>query len=79
MANFQAHFTKANKERARKLTAQTAGYHGANIATTAPSTTTAPTVANAAVAPAPANPPPPGGRPSVLTTVLLCITAGHMA
>jgi hypothetical protein len=27
MANFQAHFTKANKELVRKLTAQTAGYH----------------------------------------------------
>lgn len=28
--NFKAHFTKANKERIRKLTAQTAGYHGAH-------------------------------------------------
>jgi hypothetical protein len=38
---FQEHFTKADKERRRKLTAQTAGYHGAHAATTTPTTTNA--------------------------------------
>jgi hypothetical protein len=33
MPAFQLHFKKANKERMRKLTAQTAGYHGAHAAT----------------------------------------------
>jgi hypothetical protein len=33
MPDCTAHFTKANKERIRKLTAQTAGYYGANSAT----------------------------------------------
>jgi hypothetical protein len=32
-ANFKAHFEKGNKERLRKLTAKTAGYHGANNVT----------------------------------------------
>jgi hypothetical protein len=32
MPNFIAHIRKANKERIRKLTAKTAGYHGANAA-----------------------------------------------
>jgi hypothetical protein len=46
LATFQLHFTKADKERRRKLTAQTAGYHGAHAATTptpaaTPTTTTA--------------------------------------
>jgi hypothetical protein len=34
MANFKAHFTFANKERIRQLTAQSAGYHGAHAAAT---------------------------------------------
>ena len=41
--NFQAHFNTENKERLRKLTAQSAGYHGANVAdtpTTPPATPT---------------------------------------
>jgi hypothetical protein len=51
MANFQAHFTKAKKERRRQLTAQTAGYHSANATTSTPIPPTAPahpptTVAN---------------------------------
>jgi len=33
LANFVTHFTRENKERLRKLTAQTAGYQGANAAT----------------------------------------------
>jgi hypothetical protein len=49
MPNFQDHFTKANKERALKLTAQSAGYHGANSAVTAPP----PPSATAATAPGP--------------------------
>ena len=32
LVTFKAHFNKANKERARKLTAKAAGYHGANAA-----------------------------------------------
>ena len=32
MALFRKHFTKANKERAKAVTVQTAGYHGANAA-----------------------------------------------
>lgn len=43
MTNFQDHFNKADKERLRKLTAQTAGYHGAHAATdTSPPLTTPP-------------------------------------
>ena len=38
--NFKVHFNKANKERRRKLTAQTAGYHGAHAATPIPTVTT---------------------------------------
>jgi hypothetical protein len=50
MANFQDHFTRANKERIRKLTAQAAGYHGAHSAVVIP-----PARANsAAVTPPPA-------------------------
>jgi hypothetical protein len=33
-ANFMLHFTKHEKERHRKLTARSAGFHGANIAKT---------------------------------------------
>ena len=33
MTAFQSHFTKADKEWHRKLTAQAAGYHGAHAAT----------------------------------------------
>jgi hypothetical protein len=33
MIDFQAHFNKADKERIRKLTAQTGGFHGAHAAT----------------------------------------------
>ena len=36
MTTFQTHFTKANKERRRQLTAQTAGYHSANATTSTP-------------------------------------------
>lgn len=42
---FKTHFNRANKERIRQLTVQTAGYHGANTVTT---TTTAPASANTA-------------------------------
>lgn len=42
MANFRNHFNKANKERLRKLTAKTAGLHGANAASTAPRNVPAP-------------------------------------
>lgn len=34
LENFKAHFTKANRERIRQLTAQRAGYHGANASST---------------------------------------------
>jgi hypothetical protein len=53
MPAFQLHFKKANKERMRKLTAQTAGYHGAHSATNdaiAAAATTATAAANAATA-----------------------------
>lgn len=50
LPNFKAHFTKANKERLRKLTAQTAGYHGANATTMMP-THPAPPTAPAATVP----------------------------
>jgi hypothetical protein len=45
LLNFQEHFTKADKERRRKLTAQTAGNHGAHAAADIclPVTTTATT------------------------------------
>jgi hypothetical protein len=36
MVIFQDHFTRANKERIRKLTAQAAGYHGAHSAVVVP-------------------------------------------
>jgi hypothetical protein len=42
MVNFQAHFTKAKKERRRQLTAQTAGYHSANATTSSPPPPTGP-------------------------------------
>ena len=32
LANFKLHFTQENEERVRKLTAQSAGFHGANSA-----------------------------------------------
>jgi hypothetical protein len=44
LTDFRDHFTKADKERRRKLTAQEAGYHGAHAATApapAPSATSA--------------------------------------
>ena len=36
MDDFKVHFEAGNKERERKLTARTAGYHGANAATSVP-------------------------------------------
>jgi hypothetical protein len=33
LPSFQLHFTRADKEHRRKLTAQTAGYHGAHLIT----------------------------------------------
>ena len=60
LVNFKAHFTKADQERIRILTARTAGYHGANAAdvpTTPPPTPTtppaAPDIAAAAITPQP--------------------------
>jgi hypothetical protein len=50
MAAFQSHFTKADKERRRKLTAQAAGYHGAHAAT---NTATPPIIAPAPATNAP--------------------------
>jgi hypothetical protein len=53
--NFIAHFNFENKERLRELTAQTAGYHGANQAAIVPPSPAAPATAaaaaNAAAAP----------------------------
>lgn len=51
---FQEHFTKADKERRRKLTAQTAGYHGAHLAV---QTTTTPAATSAATNTGGPNPP----------------------
>ena len=51
MPRYQAHFIKANKERIRKLTALTAGYHGAHAAIGA-QPGAAPPIAAAAIAPA---------------------------
>jgi hypothetical protein len=58
LANFKTHFNFQNKERIRKLTAQTAGYHGANQADIIPASPTDAAVAPALAAAA-ANPPPP--------------------
>jgi hypothetical protein len=51
MASFKEHFTKEDKERGRKLTAQTGGYHGANAADSGhpPSTPATPTPPSAHV------------------------------
>jgi hypothetical protein len=51
--NFIPHFNFENKERLRKLAAQTPGYHGANQATIVPPSPAAPAAAaaNAAAAP----------------------------
>jgi hypothetical protein len=58
MPTFQEHFAKANKERVRKLTAQTAGYHGAHSAVVVP-----PAGANAITAGAtPPSTAPPGNN-----------------
>jgi hypothetical protein len=51
LPSFQLHFTRADKERRRKLTAQTAGYHGAHFAT--PTTGTPLAAARIASPPAP--------------------------
>lgn len=61
LVRFQAHFTKANRERFRKLTAQTGGYHGAHaaIAATPPIRPAATPLATAAVA---------SGRPAAITS-----------
>ena len=68
MANFQAHFTRATKERARVLTAQNAGFHGANSAVIVP-----PDGANSAsvTSPGAANVIPAGG-----TVYYYCWTHG---
>ena len=55
MVNFQDHFTKATKERARVLTAQNAGFHGANSAVIVP-----PAGANSAIV------TPPGASGAVV-------------
>ena len=55
MPLFKAHFDKGNKERIHKLTAKTAGYHGANAATTPP--TLCEEVAAAATTPTSNEPP----------------------
>ena len=46
MSLFRKHFTKANKERAKAVTVQTAGYHGANAASIpgGPAPSRAPTI-----------------------------------
>jgi len=71
MEAFKLHFTKANKERMRKLTAQGAGYHGANAAI------------NPAPAPAPASPSAatnstPAGQQAIVGNVAMyyCWTHG---
>jgi hypothetical protein len=51
LPSFQLHFTRADKERRRKLTAQTAGYHGAHLVT--PTTGTPLAAASVAIPPAP--------------------------
>lgn len=50
MPRYQSHFQKANKERLRKLTALTAGYHGAHAAITTPPGPAPPLAAAAAAA-----------------------------
>ena len=47
---FRTHFTRENKTRLRKLTAQQAGFHGANAATSQATVTNAATAAKAAAA-----------------------------
>jgi hypothetical protein len=73
MPNFTAHFTKVNKESIRKLTAQTAGYHGANSATAVVPAAAVPAAANAAT-------PPPAvahsPRPNTAGTMYYCWTHG---
>lgn len=49
LLNFTSHFNFENKERLRKLTAQTAGYHGANQATIVPASPAASVAAAAAL------------------------------
>jgi hypothetical protein len=74
MPAFQLHFKKANKERMRKLTAQTAGYHGAHAAT-------ALAAANAAIAAAAPQPPPlpqPGPATKAASQGTGTIVATHM-
>jgi hypothetical protein len=63
MANFQEHFTRANKERILKLTAQTAGYHSAHSAVVMP-----PAGADAAAV----TPPPGAGTASPPANGALC-------
>jgi hypothetical protein len=53
LANFRLHFAKENQERLRKLTARTAGYHGANHAATQPNTAVTELAAAAQPAPTP--------------------------
>jgi hypothetical protein len=61
-ANFETDFTKANEERVRLLTADGAGYHGANAATAA-ATAAAATAAAAAAAASTATAAPPATQP----------------
>lgn len=62
LVNFKNHFSKANKERIRQLTARAAGYHGANMTTDIPSSLSVPTtstpseLAAAAIVTPPTNP-----------------------
>jgi hypothetical protein len=70
MVIFQDHFTGANKERIRKLTAQAAGYHGAHSAVVVP-----PAGANSAAV----TPPPAIGTttpPAAGTLYYYCWTHG---
>jgi hypothetical protein len=70
MVIFQDHFTRANKERIRKLTAQAAGYHGAHSAVVVP-----PAGANSAAV----TPPPAIGTttpPAAGTLYYYCWTHG---
>jgi hypothetical protein len=73
LANFKTHFNFQNKERIRKLTAQTAGYHGANQANIVPASPNDAAVA-AALAATAANPPPPA---VVVGDVRMCCCHTH--
>ena len=73
LANFQTHSNFQNKEQVRKLTAQTAGYHGAHQANIVPASPNA-AAAAAALAAAATNPPVPA---VVVGDVRMCYCHTH--